>query len=1492
MFTNTRPHKSKINDKQTIKIGKTVPDGAVNLGYFYNKRANDGSENVVVSEAPKITIDHLSVTEHIKKYCLPSKDNKFFPNVFFYSDPNGYEGELPLEKITWYDHPHNFEKEVELQKTYTVTEMDIPEKTIPCSEYTDFGVEMNGVLGVVNIEYTPTKFKTVTETIEDKKFIRHTERSGSLSSPSYNFPSTKSYNSGEYVGNLNIKTNSIRYIPSFADSTSTWMEHTQSTIQDSVTINGVVLPFIEAREEKTPKKGYGFCRYWGSSPTGMAGWGGGQFTDPYPELETTMYTCNAIRWNSDPLYGGAIEALGVGNGLYYDLSYTEGGKTITNQWTKDNDMAAHFASKFGVSHNGGNMWVKSGMVEYAFSHIGLPQEVAKYMRCETIRPDHDLSYPTIGHKTYSSPITSRLDAYSHVWNNGNTTSIVTPETAEDIYVNRPGVMGGRGMTHFRDSIMFYRGIVQIIEAYYGKHVISATSIGYTAEADYEGEVIKTTTRTYQVPIEWEAVATFAGTIRGGYIDYNGVAKYSGVAVKRDAVGNINPVGDNVRIMYPDNAGLLHKDIYDPVSTIIESEHFYVTDMFKDRVPLFYSCRLKNVIYDSVGPDEFGLYTGSSIKLLNSMNKELPSRMKYAIKLTKASAKNTYYADVYTSFTINSGNPTKCVYTSYDPTANNPIIANTVENIYVQPSLQRAIDYDVTNVHPIERKNKITIKKPLVIADARHKITFEYEVVVFKDGVEVHKSNPITATAINHRYTLDKEKNMFIGRNYIVSPELQGGFKTGWQIIADDLNDTPQDGIYVARLTTNGINNSVKNIVNLHVSSDGTSSVSAEILDDTGFVDSSNDNKYTKIIKTPGPYIVTDGKIRCAYAVKCIDAKEIRVLKPREDKLLENWYPGVQFGHATQVFGFRGIKKKYVYSMPEFDTQDYCEYGRPYVRVVDEKAEFVNNNIIKVKHTPLYVRLNANKQPINLSVRIITNLSTVKEVPVNNWSFEEGIIMLDTIISETDNVVVTYDYDETRYVYRGYYDSTKFAELDLNTNIYHRHTDLTHRPYTIEKSSSLLNKVVYFFSRPSMIIEDFTDNGVSEFESRYVYRHLTANNTNKFPATVEVSEDGFYGNIGKQGEPYRVPTDSGTTWAQDYYGEITKAVVVRDATEVVFLVSKNASTNTFIKEFDAKIQKMYDSLKDSGIVTLKMGLCVFSDTYKDITFGGSKFTTSVSALKEAVVRELASTSNKTSKPFTAVKHVAETYPWSVSVKNIVLVSTTPSKDNNQLFNATKACLNRHIKIHTITDINDYWAKTLVIASNETGGNACDAINVEWENQLIVAIGSACLLGEIKIINKETIYHKIDDDVPNSKNDIYIGSAFIRHYTSLDAVQLSDSRTRGGGILETMADGLRHELEPESDYYFDIGYWDGEPYTENAVVIIKLDKRILAVNGGRFTEQEVNAAVHKWIALGTLPLIEYVDTTAYSKELNDKSSVTSVNTNKLNTKPIVSISAEIV
>lgn len=162
------------------------------------------------------------------------------------------------------------------------------------------------------------------------------------------------------------------------------------------------------------------------------------------------------------------------------------------------------------------------------------------------------------------------------------------------------------------------------------------------------------------------------------------------------------------------------------------------------------------------------------------------------------------------------------------------------------------------------------------------------------------------------------------------------------------------------------------------------------------------------------------------------------------------------------------------------------------------------------------------------------------------------------------------------------------------------------------------------------------------------------------------------------------------------------------------------------------------------------------------------------------------------------------------------------------------------------------------------------------------------GEIIEDNKFTLYHRIDNQEAIGPFDLHVGKIFIRHHSSLKSTKLIDTRSLGGGILESIDNNLRKELEPESDFYLDIGTLDGKPYHENSVVIIKIDENLLTKNGGSFSEYEIRKAIEKWSAYGMFPIIEYVNVIDDDKLPQNTLEVTTEISNFIKYKPFLETS----
>lgn len=136
---------------------------------------------------------------------------------------------------------------------------------------------------------------------------------------------------------------------------------------------------------------------------------------------------------------------------------------------------------------------------------------------------------------------------------------------------------------------------------------------------------------------------------------------------------------------------------------------------------------------------------------------------------------------------------------------------------------------------------------------------------------------------------------------------------------------------------------------------------------------------------------------------------------------------------------------------------------------------------------------------------------------------------------------------------------------------------------------------------------------------------------------------------------------------------------------------------------------------------------------------------------------------------------------------------------------------------------------------------------------------------------TLFHTIGEELVVNKNrplPPYIRSHIQNGHFSLDEVLLlakiyinpisnpelidmTDTRTRGGGIKEEFVEEMR-EINPMVDGYFDIGQFDGKIYPNNGVVVVDIPEEVL----DDLSKEEVEEKINKHFPLGGLPIIRYV------------------------------------
>jgi hypothetical protein len=127
-----------------------------------------------------------------------------------------------------------------------------------------------------------------------------------------------------------------------------------------------------------------------------------------------------------------------------------------------------------------------------------------------------------------------------------------------------------------------------------------------------------------------------------------------------------------------------------------------------------------------------------------------------------------------------------------------------------------------------------------------------------------------------------------------------------------------------------------------------------------------------------------------------------------------------------------------------------------------------------------------------------------------------------------------------------------------------------------------------------------------------------------------------------------------------------------------------------------------------------------------------------------------------------------------------------------------------------------------------------------------------------LNTEAIYHNTTG-VPVSPLDFNLGSVSVGPNCRVTDVKVTDVRNRGGGLSKIGVKDLVNveKVQPESEFFWDVGYFDGQAVPTNGVIVVRIPRAVLKSKGGRFNEDEVRQKVLKHMPLGGYPIIEYID-----------------------------------
>ena len=1079
MFHSTRLHHDVFiegKEKYSIRIGAQVPPNAINLAYFHNQYVNS-NEHLLIVESPKQTIDHIKQQEIVEKEQLPSQSEKWFEKHILIENDLGYVGYLTRDSIYW-----EASQAQESQLLTHVIEIETDSEQVDdIFHYQDEYRE--GTLLLQNAEFTPTRFRVETET---KSFYQQEQRKlyqENLTEPKADWldvyedeTGKQEVTVGDFKGTL-FKTGDARY---FKQTTPTVgnavvrerVVYQEEQLPQQFTEDGIVFKLVNVEEQLKLTPRFGVVRWSGNfvseddvngiygeahprtsqyyhenvylkSNNGVDVYGRGHFSEAYPKLPE--YIWDAVQFQ--PFYTHVSD---------FEMQMPDYNTHVYDRQQEN----------------------QTWMVDTTFSPTGAVW--ADEWWVGNVFPPKD--YEGIG-----TPIISTNDDEVPHFNYLNVGPFNNDQGRPAYYVQTTdGTSVGIESDHlwFRDVILFYKTQSQVFVGYYVGHEPDGVEHTWHGEQLYVGNLVKEEVTTKQIPTSYRCKATYQGLVQNNLPTFKGTALYTGILTKQEGVNAYPLESQQLFEMYSDEEGFLTTKTGEQA---LSGRRFLITNHYKELEPLYYSYRLKYPVVMTTPLTTLQYYQGKNIQLLDAQLKPLSKRLKYNIELKKVEeelnieGKPLYWVYIYTNFITTSKLEINCLYNAYDLHSKGVerIKTGFVEKLNTQPIFILNKDYSLEEVEQFPQQFRLKVKEPRILQDSRRKIPFQF-IVSTTDGE--FKTVPIQAQALNSKYALYNEKNLFEGRRHNVSPRKLNKPLTAYDLMLAYCED---ETLTEEQLTSkhfkvvfnleDELTESNFPKLSLYTNPSGGDSIWVETTEPTGFFNEKT-KQYDQIIDLEGIYEVKNHTIQMAYQVKCLDVQSLKLLKPRESQPLESWFTRIQYGCFSHIVTLNGVRTKLVYSIPEFEQRFYSEtYGCPFIDVYGEEAKVVDEQTIQVTHQRLFVELDSYYQPTNLKVYRKKLNDEIQLFEVESWSYTEGLIELTQKISENDKILVDYVYEEDSYTYRGYEGEKGFYRLDLNPNQYHTYTDMNDPWLTEKPVRDLFNSVIYFFARP-MIIQPFDMDG--------------------------------------------------------------------------------------------------------------------------------------------------------------------------------------------------------------------------------------------------------------------------------------------------------------------------------------------------------------------------------------------------------------------------------
>ena len=102
-------------------------------------------------------------------------------------------------------------------------------------------------------------------------------------------------------------------------------------------------------------------------------------------------------------------------------------------------------------------------------------------------------------------------------------------------------------------------------------------------------------------------------------------------------------------------------------------------------------------------------------------------------------------------------------------------------------------------------------------------------------------------------------------------------------------------------------------------------------------------------------------------------------------------------------------------------------------------------------------------------------------------------------------------------------------------------------------------------------------------------------------------------------------------------------------------------------------------------------------------------------------------------------------------------------------------------------------------------------------------------------------------------LILGDVTTETDSSIQQASVFDARVAGGGVVESLIDSARNK-NPEIDWYWDLGNFDGSPYPGTASYFVEVPVEVLDDAGGTLNQKEVKDIIDKHPAFGVYSVVK--------------------------------------